>query len=409
MLSVKKCLFWIFKRSKKSIVEQLEDIDDEILELESDRSNSMDSEKQFVFRLLFYSFIIFGLSFIIVYYYYWPRTVTGEVVVWIVFAIYPLCIYFLKYVFRMVFVRRVNKTNEKLKKLRAFKQKLLEEVMEKETYNKAQQILKRFDPLAFASISVEERKPNKSVFGSMINLSTNSEVRRRNTYDTASGDKLSTPGISKQNTIEQTITPMHGCVQTSVTSKPRLLRPLLPKERSIIDRLLDALVGDGPEKRYALICGECSSHNGMALQEEFEYLAFRCCYCNHFNPAHRTRLKSPLSLRNIGKFDPTSSQSTPCLSVKSTTGLLETMTEEMRTSTDSLNNMNDDDVVENAVVVGTLDKEDVHTTVIHDSYNSHTNGFNVSMKGDKHDDSNDAKNNNTNSPISSKHSPLNRE
>uniref|UniRef100_A0A183AYM7 Endoplasmic reticulum junction formation protein lunapark n=1 Tax=Echinostoma caproni TaxID=27848 RepID=A0A183AYM7_9TREM len=60
--------------------------------------------------------------------------------------------------------------------------------------------------------------------------------------------------------------------------KPRLLRPILPRERTVVDRLIDALVGDGPDRRYALICQECSSHNGMALQEEFEYLGkFSSC------------------------------------------------------------------------------------------------------------------------------------
>lgn len=117
--------------------------------------------------------------------------------------------------------------------------------------------------------------------------------------------------------------------------KPRLLRPLLPRERTFIDRFVDALVGDGPNKRYALICQECAAHNGMALQEEFEYLgvtyycyyyyccwlnyviiiiiccikilikfefifaAFHCCYCNHFNPAHSIRSKT----LNLSKSD----------------------------------------------------------------------------------------------------------
>ena len=51
-----------------------------------------------------------------------------------------------------------------------------------------------------------------------------------------------------------------------------LPRPVLPRERGIMDRMLDYLVGDGPANRYALICIQCQSHNGMALKEEFEYL-----------------------------------------------------------------------------------------------------------------------------------------
>jgi hypothetical protein len=40
-----------------------------------------------------------------------------------------------------------------------------------------------------------------------------------------------------------------------------------------MDRLLEYLVGDGPQNRYALICVNCSSHNGMAMKEEFEYIS----------------------------------------------------------------------------------------------------------------------------------------
>ena len=39
-----------------------------------------------------------------------------------------------------------------------------------------------------------------------------------------------------------------------------------------MDRMLEYLVGDGPQNRYALICKNCFSHNGMALKEEFEYI-----------------------------------------------------------------------------------------------------------------------------------------
>jgi hypothetical protein len=39
-----------------------------------------------------------------------------------------------------------------------------------------------------------------------------------------------------------------------------------------MDRLVDYLVGDGPNNRYALICKQCQTHNGMALKEEFEFV-----------------------------------------------------------------------------------------------------------------------------------------
>ena len=60
-----------------------------------------------------------------------------------------------------------------------------------------------------------------------------------------------------------------------------------------MDRVVEYLVGDGPANRYALICKQCESHNGMALKEEFDYMAYRCCYCFYWNPARKQRPVAP--------------------------------------------------------------------------------------------------------------------
>ena len=67
--------------------------------------------------------------------------------------------------------------------------------------------------------------------------------------------------------------------------------------------MVEYLVGDGPNNRYALVCSNCHSHNGMALRDEFEYTSFRCAYCFHLNPA---RKKKPM-LDGVGGEDSTHS------------------------------------------------------------------------------------------------------
>merc|ERR1712004_561194 len=74
---------------------------------------------------------------------------------------------------------------------------------------------------------------------------------------------------------------------------PPLPRPVLPRERGYMDRVVEYLVGDGPHNRYALICKQCQSHNGMALREEFEFIAYRCCYCHYWNPARKQKPTAP--------------------------------------------------------------------------------------------------------------------
>eukprot|EP00106_Octopus_bimaculoides_P010801 XP_014778243.1 PREDICTED: protein lunapark-like [Octopus bimaculoides] len=74
---------------------------------------------------------------------------------------------------------------------------------------------------------------------------------------------------------------------------PPMPRPVPPRDRTTFDKLVDYVVGEGPQNRYALICRYCHSHNGMAIREEFEFISFRCCYCYYLNPAKKQRPQAP--------------------------------------------------------------------------------------------------------------------
>ncbi|XP_030890612.1 endoplasmic reticulum junction formation protein lunapark isoform X2 [Leptonychotes weddellii] len=165
------------------------------------------------------------------------------------FFAFPLIIWSIRTVLIFFFSKRTERNNEALDDLKSQKKKILEEVMEKETYKTAKLILERFDP---DSKKAKEFEPP----------SAGAAVTAR------PGQGLHPPG-------------------------PPLARPILPRERGALDRIVEYLVGDGPQNRYALICQQCFSHNGMALKEEFEYIAFRCAYCFFLNPARKTRPQAP--------------------------------------------------------------------------------------------------------------------
>ncbi|EDL79176.1 limb and neural patterns (predicted), isoform CRA_c [Rattus norvegicus] len=187
--------------------------------------------------------------------------------------------------------------------------------MEKETYKTAKLILERFDP---DSKKAKEFEPPSA--GAAATAKPGQEIRQR----TAAQRNLSpapansnqgpppqvpvSPGPSKDASApggppERTVAPALprrlGSPATSVPGMglhppgPPLARPVLPRERGALDRIVEYLVGDGPQNRYALICQQCFSHNGMALKEEFEYIAFRCAYCFFLNPARKTRPQAP--------------------------------------------------------------------------------------------------------------------
>ncbi|MED6204978.1 hypothetical protein PIB30_013744 [Stylosanthes scabra] len=43
------------------------------------------------------------------------------------------------------------------------------------------------------------------------------------------------------------------------------------------------LVGEDPTQSYALICGNCHMHNGLARKEDFPYVTYYCPHCNALN------------------------------------------------------------------------------------------------------------------------------
>ena len=90
-----------------------------------------------------------------------------------------------------------------------------------------------------------------------------------------------------------------GHVKNERAGGPPLAQQILPSERSSMDKVVEFVIGDGPNNRFALICSQCHSHNGMALPEHFDYTTFRCAYCYTVNPARRN---APVTNQHLYKL-----------------------------------------------------------------------------------------------------------
>lgn len=307
-------------RTKPSTVEVLENIDKEIQTLEEFREKNQRLQKLWVGRLILYSSILYLLTCLIVYLWYLPDEFSARLAMTLPFFAFPLIIWSIRTVLIFFFSKRTERNNEALDDLKSQKKKILEEVMEKETYKTAKLILERFDP---DSKKAKEFEPPSA--GAAVAARPGQEIRQRTAVqrnlspkpasssqgppqqvpvspgppkDTSAPggppERMLTPGLSS-NVLPRRL----GSPATSVPGMglhppgPPLARPILPRERGALDRIVEYLVGDGPQNRYALICQQCFSHNGMALKEEFEYIAFRCAYCFFLNPARKTRPQAP--------------------------------------------------------------------------------------------------------------------
>ncbi|KAM4560661.1 endoplasmic reticulum junction formation protein lunapark-A [Fundulus diaphanus] len=310
-------------RAKPSTVETLERLEKEIQTLEDYGEKSQRQLKRWVGTMLLYSALMYLFTLVVVYFWYLPEQLMGRLVLILLFLLFPFLVWLLRKVLVIIFSRRTEKNNEKLEELKENKRKILEEVMETETYKNAKMILERFDP--------ESKKKNElesTPVGPQLTPRPGQELRQRivtpksspmvpNPASASATRPPLAPGPShpgraahsapggpperglsavaaQQSLMRRPMTP--GTPVPGVGMHPPgppMTRPILPRERGAVDRVIEYLVGDGPQNRYALICQQCLSHNGMALKEEFEYIAFRCAYCYFLNPARKTRPQAP--------------------------------------------------------------------------------------------------------------------
>ncbi|KAM6978581.1 endoplasmic reticulum junction formation protein lunapark-A [Tautogolabrus adspersus] len=309
-------------KAKPSTVDILEGIDKEIQTLEEYSEKYQRQLKIWVGRLILYSSVLYLIMCIVVYSWYLPEQTIGRLILALPFLIFPLIVWLLRKLLIIIFSRRTEKNNDKLEDLTAQKRKILEEVMETETYKNAKMILERFDPESKKKMELES-----TPVGPQMTPKPGQELRQRNvipktpTLVVNSGGAATRPPLAsgptypgrsshsapggppernlsaiaaQQSLMRKPVTPGTPVPGAGMHPPgPPLARPVLPRERGAMDRVIEYLVGDGPQNRFALICQQCLSHNGMALKEEFEYVAFRCAYCYFLNPARKTRPQAP--------------------------------------------------------------------------------------------------------------------
>ncbi|XP_063976460.1 endoplasmic reticulum junction formation protein lunapark-B isoform X2 [Diachasmimorpha longicaudata] len=267
-------------RKKKTTIEVLEDLDSKIKEIQQYGQTTEQRHKKIVGTLIIYSVILYVVTAVLFYFYFFPAALYDQLFYIIPLLIFPLLIVFTKKLVTWYYKRKISRNQEKLSIMQEQKKKILEDVTETETYKKAKEILMKFAPDQLRMTPLTPQPASKVV---------TSPASTPRCPSTPQGTVRSPTGGGE---LRRRALTLSSPQENSSVGSP-LPRPILSQQRSYLDRLVEYLVGDGPSNRYALICHQCDSHNGMALKEEFEYFGFRCCYCNYWNPARKQKPSAP--------------------------------------------------------------------------------------------------------------------
>uniref|UniRef100_W8BTD6 Endoplasmic reticulum junction formation protein lunapark n=2 Tax=Ceratitis capitata TaxID=7213 RepID=W8BTD6_CERCA len=338
-------------RKEKSTAEVLEGLEEKITQIEKYTKNTQEQKRRIVGNFLATSIGIYVIAFIVFYFVYFPPTWRERIVYSVPLLLFPFVIILLRRLFTWYFERKLNKNSNKLTALHAEKKKILEQVMDKETYKVAVKLLARYGDKSSAQKplygALTPRAPSSSNLAATsqrlaIGQSPNAPTTTSSLQDLRLRSTLSTTSLT---TTPRQLSSLRGSPVAAAPTAggqaliPRPTLPITPQRRPIggtgigqelrkrtpfpivnqqgkgvLERIVDVLIGDGPKDRFAMICKECFSHNGMALKEDFDFTTFRCAFCNALNPARKARPIAPrLPEQNFSlqKRDSNSSSSTP--------------------------------------------------------------------------------------------------
>ncbi|XP_011208755.2 endoplasmic reticulum junction formation protein lunapark-A isoform X2 [Bactrocera dorsalis] len=309
-------------RKEKSTAEVLEGLEEKITQIEKYTLNTQEQKRRIVGNFLATSIGIYVIAFIVFYFVYFPPTWRERIVYSVPLLLFPFVIILLRRLFTWYFERKLNKNSNKLTALHTEKKKILEQVMDKETYKVAVKLLAKYGDKTNSQkpfFAVTPRPPAVSNLSAAsqrlaIGQSPNAPVTTGSLQDLRLRTTLSTTSLSAtprqlSSLRSSPVAPLAG----TQSLLPRVPLPITPQRRpmgqelrkrtpfpivnqqgkGVLERIVDVLIGDGPKDRFGMICKECFAHNGMALKEDFDYATFRCAFCNALNPARKARPIAP--------------------------------------------------------------------------------------------------------------------
>ncbi|GAA5904141.1 hypothetical protein JCM8208_003458 [Rhodotorula glutinis] len=222
----------------------------------------------------------------------------------------PVAIIFTRRASRWFYHRKQDKEETQLKVLVKQKQDKVEEIKKKTGYYSTRDLLEKYDealrkgPSSAPSTPAKQQaksgaKPAPAPFPSTPSTPQGAAARPGTPAAAAMTPQQrvavnpGAPGTPAQLPFPP------GAAPTGAFP-PAPFPPASPQPRTLLDKVADALLGVSPEdtnpmNRYALICGQCYAHNGLAKKDEFDFVQYRCPRCGHFNPPRRAPASASLS------------------------------------------------------------------------------------------------------------------
>ncbi|CAN1132179.1 Uncharacterized protein At2g24330 [Linum perenne] len=225
------------------------------------------------------------------------------------------------------FTKMCDRRDERtLERLRTERQQKIDELKEKTNYYTTQQLIQRYDPdpaakAAAATVLASKLGTDtglKMYLGDESGFTDSTAKSSDAEFNQSSGLRNRKQGQARSRSAGSTpVHPSNDDTPRSMLSEG----PLSEQDEQIvvehhnpqaapmadggwIARLAALLVGEDPAHSYALICGNCHMHNGLARKEDFPFITYYCPHCHALNQPKQSAPVSGLSTPNLNQFKP---------------------------------------------------------------------------------------------------------
>ncbi|KAI8811872.1 hypothetical protein BJ742DRAFT_105170 [Cladochytrium replicatum] len=299
---------WLKRDENEDYEKVLAKLDDDVSRAEVRLSEVKIRERRAHTLWLTYTGAAYVLWLFFVYA-YWTPTSSDPLDIWIIkvgsIALTPIVIVGTRRLITMWYVNKRKTEEAQLENLRA-KQKLkIEELKKKTAYYVTKGLIERYETPSRPGLG---DKSGTARSNSRIGL-PGTELRQRPQANTPTLAINDTPIQSTRNGAPFTPgpnTPVPGRVmppsslsiqtadqgfaQSHLTSTTTTAAT-----RNWYDRVMDAIIGDiadGDANKFALICAQCFTHNGLLPPEEYATAKYRCKHCGFLNDKSQDRGRS---------------------------------------------------------------------------------------------------------------------
>ncbi|GAU15178.1 hypothetical protein TSUD_09160 [Trifolium subterraneum] len=210
-----------------------------------------------------------------------------------------------------------------LDRLRTERKEKIDELKEKTNYYITQQLIQKYDtdPTAKAAAAtvlasklgadsgLKVYMEDKSKSGARTGKPNNVEpVQASGLRNRKQGQSQSSSLGTTPNHPDQQLVASGGADQNQTRVQKQLVvvehhqpQSSTKYDGGLVARIAALLVGEDPMQSYALICGNCYMHNGLARREEFPFITYYCPHCHALNkPKQSAEPISGFNLPNTG-------------------------------------------------------------------------------------------------------------